>query len=115
MANASKRETPKETCLIDGCDGSKKLIRGLCQKHYTQFKRQIDSIEESNREAFEAKLVEKGQLLPAKTPGKKSEYNPFADLAHEMGLAQKPARALDAQAARERVTEAAKTKKKGTK
>lgn len=62
------------TCLFRGCKSSRKGgSRGLCAKHYSQFKRKRSKLSDRQRSRQEKDLIRRRLLLPAKpkTSGKK--------------------------------------------
>lgn len=61
--------SPEKTCLV--CDAIADGSRGLCVKHYEQFRRKRESFATSEQQsAFEQHLIKLGKLLP-KMQGKK--------------------------------------------
>ncbi len=74
-------QSPEEKCLF--CGKSKaKLTRGLCQTHYSRFLRALKKVPEQSKEDYEGKLVDKGLLLPVRSPGRKAtDLDLFVELA----------------------------------
>jgi hypothetical protein len=83
-------DTPKpfsEGCLVCG-DSTKGGGRGLCQKHYRQFKRAFDSFENpEDANAFEAKSLEEGWIEPKQVGGRPKTWTPFDALAEKVRTA----------------------------
>ena len=68
-----------KTCLIRSCK-EKATRRGLCEKHYSDFRREKESVPREWRKAYEAEQVAEGKLLPDGRV-KKKEENPFSGTA----------------------------------
>lgn len=83
QANADGR------CIICG-ESHKDRRRGLCMKHYEQYRRKIKSLRSDFVPSWEAALIEAGKLMPNRQ-GKHidAEENAFAD-EFEAFLAENP-------------------------
>lgn len=62
-------------CLVCENNSAK---RGLCIKHYEQFRRRRDSLPPEQQEMWEARLIEANKLLPQKQ-GNRSKDDAFDD------------------------------------
>ena len=83
--NKSEQDSEKisgQHCLVCG-DETNKLKRGLCDKHYQQFRRKKESLTVESAEEWESLLVENGKLLPKQQGKKFGMDDPFADLFNE--------------------------------
>ncbi len=67
-------------CLV--CDNEARR-RGLCQKHYSSYRRSYLSLPLNLREKFENGLIESGKLAGSRFGGK-LEDDEFADFAKEV-------------------------------
>jgi hypothetical protein len=76
---------PKPQCLVCGEHSSSKnpLRRGLCAKHYAQFKKMRNMIPPENVETFEKRLIDDGKLLPDRQ-GQKGDGNQFLEYARDL-------------------------------
>ncbi|WP_040765850.1 hypothetical protein, partial [Novipirellula maiorica] len=76
-------EPKKHGCAV--CGDQSIYSRGLCQKHYRRFTRRLKSMPESERDAFEARCIADGWVLPLTKGGRpKEDADPFADIAAEI-------------------------------
>jgi len=80
MSNSKeKNETiPGNSCLVCG-EVATNLKRGLCIKHYEQFRRKRDVLTKDAAEAFELLLIENDKLLPKQQGKKFGTDDPFAE------------------------------------
>lgn len=67
-AKRSLRERIKDRvrankCLL--CDGEAKGSRGLCNAHFLQFYRKLNTFPKSQRPEFEAEQIQEGRILAA--------------------------------------------------
>lgn len=60
------------------CDSSA-VKRGLCQKHYSQFRRELASKPKSDRNDFEVNLIRDGKILAVGWVAEICRENPFAE------------------------------------
>ena len=81
-----KRADKMDGCLI--CGKTPLQARGLCATHHTRFHRQMRRLDESQKKIFEKSLIERGLLLPAKSPGRRVDDDPFRDVASELFVAE---------------------------
>lgn len=80
--NSISEANPKNSCLVCG-EETTNLKRGLCSRHYEQFRRKRDSLTQEAAEAWELQLINQGKLL-AKQQGKKFGLDdPFAESFNE--------------------------------
>ncbi|XZE18773.1 hypothetical protein SH449x_004076 [Pirellulaceae bacterium SH449] len=67
-----------KACLVCG-DLATNLKRGLCLRHYEQFRRKRDSLKPEAADAWELQLIESGKLLPKQQGKKFGIDDPFAE------------------------------------
>lgn len=106
--NSKQHQIDTDSCLIPSCENSRSK-RGLCAKHYEQYRRKLDSLAEDERSAWELRMVGVGKLLPAKQ-GNRSVDNAFDE---EFEAFKKELDKLESkQATKEAATKPTKTTKK---
>lgn len=113
-------EKPKDCCLICGSSvhGPPRGSRGLCDRHYRRFWRkyqaflQGDHPSQAKADAFEAKCIEQGQLLPKRPGGKPKDPDPFDKIVREVEEEFRLVKKSIDEAA-ELTSKAAKRKRKG--
>lgn len=66
-------------CILRGCD-CKIAARGLCNKHYVAFIRELQSRPKKERPEFEASAIREGKVLASQELRQIRRPNPFADL-----------------------------------
>ena len=72
-------------CIVCG-EKSSERRRGLCGKHYEQYRRAKLSVSPEQIEEFEELLVEQGRLMPSVQGKKPGVENVFADIAAAIRL-----------------------------
>ena len=67
-------------CLIEGCteEGTR---RGLCNKHYIQYRKSAAALKKMARIEFERQAIKSGRILPAGAVARIRRENVFSDLA----------------------------------
>lgn len=70
--------TQKQPCLVCGVLYTN-LKRGLCTKHYQQFRRRKECLKPDAAEQWELLLIEEGKLLPKQQGKKFGVDDPFGD------------------------------------
>lgn len=77
-------------CLVCGNSATNDR-RGLCTLHYSRFNAAKRKLPESDRDAFEAELIERKMLLPPKPKGRRVEQDIFAEIAQRINTQRKTA------------------------
>lgn len=87
-------------CVV--CEtASKRLVRGLCPKHFARFKSWLSKLDASSHDAYERELIEAGALLP-KRQGQSlaARFDKFAEVAQKfLTTAEPPADVVESVAA----------------
>jgi hypothetical protein len=76
VKNKSQPISSNEKCLVCG-DAASRLSRGLCIKHYEQYRRKKDSLNDELAVQFEADSIAAGLLLPSRQGKKAGSVNPY--------------------------------------
>ena len=75
---SDSKPNQEQSCLVCGAVPAS-LKRGLCEKHYQQFRRKRDVLTEEASEAWEQQLVDAGKLLPKQQGKKFGSEDPFLE------------------------------------
>jgi len=86
---SDSKPNQEQSCLVCGAVPAS-LKRGLCEKHYQQFRRKRDVLTEEASEAWEQQLVDAGKLLPKQQGKKFGSEDPFLE-SFENFVAENPA------------------------
>jgi hypothetical protein len=98
MSKETTTSRPRVTsnCLI--CEehetAENRLRRGLCTRHYEQFRRAAATIPPAKLADFERGLIEAGKLLPNRQGQKGGDVNEFAAFAEQF-LPERDRKAID--------------------
>lgn len=66
-------------CILPGCE-CRIAARGLCNKHYVAFIRELQSRPKKERPEFETAAIREGKVLASQEMRQIRSPNPFADL-----------------------------------
>ncbi|MDX1964122.1 MAG: hypothetical protein SFX18_13295 [Pirellulales bacterium] len=83
---AKERES-RRVCIV--CeDGSTRITRGLCAKHYEKYRAKFLSLPLEKRPKYDEFLIERGLLMPNRQGKKLDDDDPFADALDQFKQAE---------------------------